>query len=355
MSAEPTPAVPHILDINSKALTQAVRPFIAEIRWKSWFAVISTLLITGLALTYAALPLWWPLRLLAGTVAGLLLVRCFILYHDFLHGSILARSRWATGLMHGIGAILLVPARSWRKSHNYHHAHVGKPSQSHVGSFVIMSLEEWQQASTLERLIYRFSRHWLVFLSAYFTVFALNVCIMPLLRNPRRHWDSAIVLLVHVGLLAGLFLLGGWSMLLFTAAIPLFVASTTGAYLFYVQHSFDGIHIADESNWKRTNAALETSSYLHTGPIMRYFSGNIGYHHVHHADHRIPFYRLPEAMAAVPELTPRSRITLSPATIWRSLQLHVWDARQGTMITLRQARKSLRTDTEATALPAAAA
>lgn len=334
--------VPHVLNIDGKALTKAVRPFISEIRWKSWFALISTILITGLLLTYAALPLAWPVRTVAGVFAGLMLVRCFILYHDYLHGSILTHSRWAAMLMNGIGALLLVPPRSWRKSHNYHHAHVGKPSQSHVGSYVLMSLDEWQQSSTLERLVYRFSRHWLVFLSAYFTVFAINVCIMPLFRNPRRHWDSAVVLAVHLGLLATLLLLGGWTMLLFTAALPLFVASTTGAYLFYVQHSFEGIHIADEDQWKRTNAALETSSYLHTGPIMRYFSGNIGFHHVHHADHRIPFYRLPEAMAAVPELTPRTRVTLNPLTILRSLQLHVWDQRQGKMLTLREARQSLR-------------
>ena len=108
--------------------------------------------------------------------------------------------------------------------------------------------------------------------------------------------------------------------------LPLNVAFVTGAYLFYAQHNFEDVKLRGRHEWEFTRAALESSSYMPMGPAMRWFTANIGYHHVHHLNSRIPFYRLPEAMAAIPELQHPGETRLRPRDILACLALKLWDA-----------------------------
>jgi omega-6 fatty acid desaturase (delta-12 desaturase) len=168
---------------------------------------------------------------------------------------------------------------------------------------------------------------------APFTVFLLGMCVSPFLRSPRKNWDSALATLVAVAISAALITLAGWQSWLFLFLVPLFVAHVSGAYLFYVQHNFPDMHVQPRETWEYTRAALESSSYFECGPIVAWITGNIGYHHVHHLNPVIPFYRLPEAMAAIPELRhPRGRTSSSPRDIAAAFACKLWDAEQGKMV-----------------------
>jgi omega-6 fatty acid desaturase (delta-12 desaturase) len=105
--------------------------------------------------------------------------------------------------------------------------------------------------------------------------------------------------------------------------------------LFYAQHNFPGVTFGDKNGWTFEKAAMESSSYLKTGSLLAWFTANIGYHHIHHLNHRVPFYRLPEAYQAVPELRRAPIVTLRPLDILRCLRLKVWCVETQSMVGLR--------------------
>ena len=114
--------------------------------------------------------------------------------------------------------------------------------------------------------------------------------------------------------------------------LPLFVAFAAGSYLFYAQHNFPGVHVAPRESWTYTRAALESSSYMECGPVMQWFTGNIGFHHVHHLNPSIPFYRLPEAMREIPELRDPVKTSLNPRDVLACVRLKLWDPSRNAMV-----------------------
>jgi omega-6 fatty acid desaturase (delta-12 desaturase) len=172
--------------------------------------------------------------------------------------------------------------------------------------------------------MYLFARHPLTILFGYFFVFFLGMVIFPLFRSPRKHYDCLLALLLHVALGVTLVMLFGWLTLGLTLVLPLFIGSAIGTYLFYAQHNFPGVIFKDKSGWTYEGAAMESSSFLKTCPIMAWFTANIGYHHIHHINHRIPFYRLPETYRAIPEFREVTTTSLHPRDIIRCLRLKVW-------------------------------
>lgn len=317
---------------EGKELLRAMKPFAKEDRLKSWWALGSTLTILAGLLVVAGWSLPWPVRAAASVLAGLVVVRGFIIYHDFMHGALLRGSKVAEALMSLYGVLVLTPPRVWRQTHNYHHANNAKIVGSHVGSYPVMTVAMWAKASPSQRRFYRIARHPLTVFLGYGGIFLYGMCISGFLRRPRRNWDSALAILLHVGLIVLLTLTLGWQGLLFVLLIPLLVACGMGAYLFYAQHNFEGMHLQPREEWSFARAALESSSYMELGPVMRWFTGNIGYHHVHHLNAAIPFYRLPEAHAAIPELAAAKRTTLSPRDIAACFRLKLWDPERGQMV-----------------------
>ena len=313
-------------------LIEATRPFVPETRALSWWHLLSTMGALALCVAAAARPVVWPLRLAVSVVAGLVTVRLFILYHDFVHGALLRGSKIARVLLYPFGIVVMTPPRVWKETHNYHHAHTAKLVGSNIGSFATMTTQQWAQASAGERRRYQLVRHPLTVLGGYFTIFMLDMCLMSFLRSPRKRWDSLVSLLFNWGMSALLIAKAGFAVFVFAYFIPLAVATASGAYLFYAQHNFADTHIQPRETWSYDRAALESSSYMETGPIMGWFTGNIGYHHVHHLNPTIPFYRLPEAMAGIPELQNPGRTRLSPREIAACFQLKLWDPEQGRMV-----------------------
>ena len=319
-----------------KDLFRATLPFGVESIKSSWWVVGSTFLLLLASLFGAALAPYWPIRLLFSVLSALLLVRAFITYHDYMHNAILSRSRVAKWLFRLFSMVALTPPRAWRYSHNYHHGHVGDINAAADGAFKLMTTDMWRDASLMTRIAYRIERHPLTILAGYFTVFFLSVTLLPFLRNPTRNWDSLLVLLGHGGLIAALWIVGGFDMAFFVVLLPMTIASMIGSFLFFAQHSFENMHILPTESWTSRRAALESSSYMKMNGVMRWFTGNIGYHHIHHLNVRIPFYRLPEAMDAIAELQSPVTISLSLNDIRECFRCCLWDEGLQRMVSYRE-------------------
>jgi omega-6 fatty acid desaturase (delta-12 desaturase) len=144
------------------------------------------------------------------------------------------------------------------------------------------------------------------------------------LNNPRVHFDSIVALMLHAIILAVLVAYSPINLLLLLL-VPSAIAAATGAYFFYAQHNFPTMMVRERSQWDYVAAAVESSSFIRMGALMHWFTGNIGYHHVHHLNSHIPFYRLPEAMTAIPELRSPRTTSLSLGDIRGCLRLKLWD------------------------------
>ena len=326
-----------LVERGDREIQLATRPFAAQSSARSWWFVASTFTLLLSALAGALLAPWWPVRIVASVLGALMLVRAFILYHDFMHGAILPGSRLARAVFYSYAALNLTPPRSWRDSHNFHHANVGRIAGSDVGAFPLMTTESWRGSSRTRRFAYRVIRHPLTILFAYVTIFFFSVTLLPLLRRPSRYWDSALALLAHGTAVVTLLIFGGFEALFFGLLLPMMMAAAVGGYLFYAQHSFPGMRILPEEEWTVYRAALASSSYLRLGPVLRWFTGNIGFHHVHHLNSLIPFSRLPEAMAAIPELQGPSVTTLNPRDVMACFRANLWDDASGRMVSYRDA------------------
>ncbi len=292
----------------------------------------------GLLLAAFAGTLWnvnWAAKAVCSVLAGLFFLRSFVLYHDQQHHAILPRSRLAEGLMRVFGILALSPSSVWRSSHNHHHNHNSRLRGSHIGSFPIMTKEQYLKSSKARRFGYLFIRHPLTILFGYLFMFIFGMCLNPLINDPREHSDCAIALVVHLAISATLVWFGGWPALLLTQVMPHFILYAIGSYLFYAQHNFPGVSFSDHAGWTYEKAALESSSFMRTGRIMGWFTANIGYHHIHHLNSRIPFYRLPEVIREIPELAQPKVTSLHPLDVIRCLRLKVWDVETQSMIGVR--------------------
>lgn len=321
---------------EGKELILATRPYAADEPRRSWWCILSTgsLLIAAIAGTH------WNFdaigQIACSVLSGLLLLRLFVIYHDQQHQAILPKSGLADALMRIFGILSLSPSSIWTSSHNHHHNHNSKLRGSNIGSFPIMTKDQFLKSSWAVRTQYLFFRHPFTILFGYIFIFLGGMCVFPLLRKPREHYDCLIALVIHVAVGVTLTLMFGWQALLLTQLVPVFIAGAIGSYLFYAQHNFPDVVFNDAAGWTYHKAALQSSSFLRTGPIMGWFTANIGYHHIHHLNARIPFYRLPEVLRNVPELRVAKTTSLHPMEIFRCLRLKVWDVESQRMIALAE-------------------
>ena len=318
--------------LTGKELILATKPFAKEIRSKSWYYTISSflLLIGSIAGTYYFDNIF--LRIGCSIFTAAMLARVFIIFHDYQHHTILRGSRVADIMFTLFGIYMITPPNIWKRSHDHHHANNAKLFSASIGSYPIMTRRKFLEASKKERFGYLAVRHPINMFFAYFTTFMFGMCVQSFLSNPRRHWDSLAVLLLHYAIAIFLFVKFGWLTWLLSFSLPFFLAHMLGAYLFYAQHNFPGATFRNNVDWNYTNAALESSSFMDLNPVMRWVTANIGYHHIHHLNAKIPFYRLPEAMAAIPELQVATMTSLMPSDIIACLKLKVWDADANKMI-----------------------
>lgn len=299
--------------------------------------MLSTLLFLVLALTGTIWNFHITGRILCSMISGLLIVRMFVIYHDHQHHAILQRSKLADAIMTMFGIFVLAPTSIWKRSHDHHHNHNSKLFSASIGSYPIMTVQKFLSSSKKEQRIYLATRHPLTIGLGYLSMFVFGMCIASFASSPRRHSDSLLALVLHIAAGVALWWLGGWLMLLLTLIVPFTIACGLGAYLFYAQHNFPGVTFRDNGDWSYEDAALESSSYMKMNPVMNWFTANIGYHHIHHINSRIPFYRLPEVMKAFPEFQQPRTTSLKPSDIIKCFRLKVWNPSRQKMISLEEA------------------
>lgn len=324
---------------TGKEILLASKEFTQENRFKSWFETIITLLPTALLFTITLLD-YFPIviRIISGLICGLLYVRLFVIYHDYQHRAILQNSFLAKWLMRAIGVYLLAPETIWKRSHEHHHNNNSKLTLSGIGSYPTICKDRYQKLTKTQKRIYLMNRHPFTVLFGYVTLFVYWLNLKSFAQSPLRHLDSLFALVFHIG--AGALIWYYFGGIAFSIAwiMPFLLAFGTGSYLFYAQHNFPGAKFSENHDWTYVNAALHSTSFMPMNPIMQWFTANIGYHHVHHVNSRIPFYRLREAFEAMPELHHAPTTSLSPIEMLRCFDLKLWDPEREEMITLKQAK-----------------
>jgi acyl-lipid omega-6 desaturase (Delta-12 desaturase) len=324
--------------LSGKELILATKPFAREIRSKSWFYALSTILFIGIALAATILIPFFSVKIIFSLIAGLLMVRMFIIYHDHQHHSILTHSRLANFIMTVFGFYILSPTSIWKRSHDHHHNNNSKLFSASIGSYPIATKRKYEEMNGRQKFEYLAIRHPLTIALGYFSMFIFGMCIASFISNPRKHYDSLIALLIHITISVLLFIFVGWQIWFCLFFLPFVIAFAMGAYLFYAQHNFPGVTFADNKEWAYEKAALESSSYMEMNPVMAWLTGNIGYHHIHHLNSKIPFYRLPEVMAHIKELQSCKRTSLNIKEVIACLRLKIWDQDKNKMVGLRDIR-----------------
>ncbi|HMH32571.1 MAG TPA: fatty acid desaturase, partial [Puia sp.] len=236
------------------------------------------------------------------------------------------------------GMYILAPTSIWKRSHDHHHNNNSKLYSASIGSYPIATRKKFKDMSGKQKFIYLATRHPVTIGLGFFSMFIFGMCIASFASNPRKHFDALLALVLHALATVFLIWLFGWQIWFLAFFLPLFLASALGAYLFYAQHNFPGVTFADNKQWAYEKAALESSSYIVMNPILAWFTGNIGYHHIHHLNAKIPFYRLPEIMKHFPELQNCKKTSLTPKAVIACFRLKLWDQDRNKMIGLKEIR-----------------
>ena len=282
----------------------------------------------------------WELALLIWVLAAGFLVRLFMIQHDCGHGAFFRHRLANDWVGRVIGVLTLTPYDAWRRAHAIHHATSGHLDRRGIGDIDTLTVDEFRARSFWGRLRYRLYRHPLVMFGigpAY--MFVLRHRFPLALASGRwRSWISAMATNLAAGavIAALIWLVGVGPFLLVQLPITL-LAGSIGVWLFYVQHQFEETHWARAGQWSQREAALQGSSHYELPAILRWFTANIGVHHVHHLSSGIPFYRLPRVLRDNPDLRGMSRITLRQS--FSCVRLALWDEAQNRLISFREARR----------------
>jgi acyl-lipid omega-6 desaturase (Delta-12 desaturase) len=292
-----------------------------------------------LALWYAAYRLlavsYW-LALPVTVLAAGFMVRVFIIFHDCGHGSFF-RSKTANGVIGFItGVLTLTPYDDWRAEHAKHHATAGDLDQRGAGDVWTMTVKEYRAASFWRRVGYRLYRNPLVLLGvAPLYVFLIRQRFTHPGSSARARASVHLTNLALASIFAALFATAGVRATLLVELPLLATAGAAGVWLFYVQHQFEGVYWARRGERDFVAAAMEGSSLYALPRVLQWFSGNIGFHHIHHLAPRIPNYRLPKAYREQPLLQRVDRLTLLGSL--RSLRLRLYDEDARRLVGFREA------------------
>jgi omega-6 fatty acid desaturase (delta-12 desaturase) len=289
----------------------------------SWFLMVASLSIS-----------WWLTLALAFPAAGML-VRLFIIYHDCGHGAFFKSGRLndAVGLF--IGILTFTPYYSWSKQHYQHHETAGNLDKRGIGDVWTLTVDEYRDGSTWQRIMYRFYRHPV-------TMFGIGAFYVFVIGNrfTKKYMDNKGRMGVYVTNAGLILFAASMSMLIGVKAfimiqLPIIsLAGIFGFWLFYVQHQFDPTYWSRNNTWNYKRMALEGSSFYKLPRILQYFSGNIGFHHIHHLSPLIPNYKLSRCHrenALFQDIKP-----LTFRASFRTLAYRLWDEKANEMISFRK-------------------
>lgn len=274
------------------------------------------------AYVYQNFSYWFVLPLVILT-AGFM-IRAFIIFHDCCHGSFFASKRANDIVGRVLGVIAFTPYDYWKHDHSVHHATAGNLDKRGIGDVPTWTIEEYRAKPWYARLGYRLMRHPLILLTfVAFFVFAIS----HRFWMPDAGWrEKQSVIYTNIALavvIAGLVWLLGWQTVLAVQLPVLALASAMGIWLFYVQHNFEGSWWERQQEWDFYKAGLLGSSFYKLPAVLNWFSGNIGFHHIHHLSPRIPNYYLPKVQKEHPLFEQVRPLTLIDSL--KSLSYRLWD------------------------------
>lgn len=280
---------------------------------------------------------WWGLILIL-PAAGFL-VRIFMIQHDCGHGSFFANRTADDWIGRGLGILTLTPYDCWRRAHATHHASAGNLDERGTGDIRTLTVAEYRQMSWRGRLAYRLYRHPLVMFGLgpiWLFIFEQRLPV-GMMRGGLTPWISSMATNVAIAVAAAALIWFVGLEAFLVVHLPIVVlAGSAGIWLFYVQHQFEETEWAKDSEWEFQHAALHGSSYYDLPPVLNWFTGNIGVHHVHHLSAKVPCYRLQEVLRDYPELREIGRVTLLDSL--RCVKLALWDESRSKLVSFREAR-----------------
>lgn len=306
-----------------ETLARYQKPSIPRSTWQ----LVNTLvpffgLWAAAAYVYQHYSYWFVLPLVI--LAAGFMVRAFIIFHDCCHGSFFA-SKEANDIVGRIlGVIVFTPYDYWKHDHAVHHATAGNLDKRGVGDVPTWTVEEYRSKPWYARLGYRLMRNPFILLTAVaFYVFAISHRFWLPGVGKREKWSVIYTNLALAVVIADLIWLVGWQAFLAIQLPLLLMASSGGIWLFYVQHNFEGTYWEHQKEWDFYQAGLFGSSYYKLPAVLNWFTGNIGYHHIHHLSPRIPNYYLPKVQKDHPLFEQVRPLTLLRSL--KSLSYRLWD------------------------------
>jgi len=332
-------------------LQRIVKPYSSAVEWKSWWQLANTLI--PLLMVYVASYFAYSYSLLLTgalcMVAGLLVTRTFIIMHDCGHGSFFKsrQKRDIFGTLTGI--ICFTPYHQWTREHAAHHQHSGDLDYRGRGDVWTMTLEEYKSAGKLERLQYYLYRHPIItFIVGPIFIFQFRHRIS--LKTDRKIekkniYFTNLCLFAIFGTLTYLF---GWKQVLFIHGISLFTGELVGCLLFYVQHQYEEVYWAKGDHWDYNTAALDGCSYLKLPKVLQWFTGNIGFHHIHHLNHKVPNYNLEKCYEENGIF--QNVITLGIRDFIPCINMKIYNEETGRMLTWSQVKAVLKEQKEEVAI-----
>jgi len=285
---------------------------------------------------------YWLTLLLAIPTAGFL-VRLFMIQHDCGHGAFFRRRVANDWTGRALGILTLTPYDDWKRSHTIHHATSGNLDRRGTGDILTLTVDEYLSRSALGRIAYRAYRNPIVMfgIGPAYLFFVRQRLPFPQMRAGWRPWASTVTTNSGIALLAAVMIwLVGIGPFAAVQLPVMFLGASIGVWLFYVQHQFESVVWARDRDWFITDAALSGSSHYDLPAVLRWFTANIGVHHVHHLCSRIPYYRLQHVLRAHPQLKSLGRVTLRQSL--RFVNLVLWDETKRKLISFREATIACR-------------
>lgn len=304
--------------------------------WELGITLLPFLVIWTVSVLLVHFGYWFGLILIV-PAAGFL-VRLFMIQHDCGHGSFFGRRRVDDWTGRILGVLTLTPYDCWRRAHAKHHASAGNLDDRGDGDIKTYTVREYAALSSRARLAYRLYRHPLVMFGigpAWLFLFKQRLP-LGMMREGSLPWLSSMGTNAGIAVVVLAFTWAVSPIAFLAVHLPIvLLAGLAGVWLFYVQHQFEDTHWSRPPEWQFQKAALHGASHYVLPPVLRWFSGNIGVHHVHHLASRIPYYRLPEVLKDHPELAEMNRITIGESL--RCVPLTLWDEDAGRLVSFREA------------------
>jgi len=306
---------------------------------QSWWQIINSVvayLLMWVLMIWSMNISYWLTLALAIPAAGFL-VRTFIIFHDCGHGSFFRSKRMNTIIGVITGLLVFTPYHRWHRDHHIHHQTVGNLEKRGTGDVMTLTVDEYHKISRWQRFVYRLYRHPVFLIGiAPMLLFVVVHRLPKKYMSVREHVYLQLTNLALAVIVTVMIMTIGWKTYLMIQLPVLYIATVHGVWLFYVQHQYRHVKWSDTSSWDYKTMALDGSSFFKLPALLNWFTGNIGYHHIHHLSPLIPNYNLKRCNDENPILSQ-----VKPVTFWsafESLMLRLWDEKRGMLISFRERR-----------------